>query len=93
MTTRPFIDTVERLAEVISTARTEHGWSQAELAERAGVSQFLVAELEAGHPRAEVPGTLDVLDMLGLDPRAIPIAPSWAFDATGAYAPELRRSS
>lgn len=93
MTTRPFIDTVERLAEVIRTARTEHGWSQAELAERAGVSQFLVAELEAGHPRAEFPKTVTVLKTLGIRPRAVPVAPSWAFDDTGAYAPELRRSS
>lgn len=47
-------------------------FTQAELADKAGVGRKFVVELEAGHPRAELAKVLDVLDALGIDATAQP---------------------
>lgn len=74
-TVRRFIDTTERLAEVVRVRRHEQGWTQAELAVRAGVGRRFVVDLEAGHPRAELAKTLQVLAALGVQPLAVPVPP------------------
>lgn len=84
MEERPFIDTVERLASVVHDARREQKLTQAQLAAKAGVSRHFLIEVEAGHPRAEFAKVLDVLEALGLSPRAVPVVSQWAFDETGA---------
>ncbi len=78
MNDRPFIDTPQRLAEVVASRRAELGLTQADLAARAGVGRRFIVDLEHGHPRAELAKVLGVLDALGLHPRAIPVAPAWA---------------
>lgn len=69
---RKYIDTVDRLAVVIQTARRERGWTQQILAEHAGVGRRLIIDLEAGHPRAEIGKVLRVLKVLGIEPLAVP---------------------
>ncbi|WIY84052.1 helix-turn-helix transcriptional regulator [Propionimicrobium sp. PCR01-08-3] len=83
METQPFIDTVDRLADVVREARTRQGWTQAELAQEAGVGRRFVVDLEKGHARAELEKTLDVLRVLGLRPRAIPAYQPWAYGTDG----------
>lgn len=72
---RVFIDTTTRLGEVVRSARHDHGWTQVELAERAGVGRRFVLDVEAGHPRAELGKTLTLLRTLGIAPLAVPVAP------------------
>lgn len=42
----------------------QRGWTQAELAQRSGVSRDLVNRLEGGSPRVELAKVLDVLSAL-----------------------------
>lgn len=69
---RKYIDTVDRLADVVQAARHERGWTQQVLAEHAGVGRRFIVDLEAGHPRAEVGKVLHVLKVLGIEPLAVP---------------------
>jgi len=71
---RKFIDTTARLAAVVRDERTAKGLTQAELATRAKVGRRFVLDLEAGHPRAELSKTLDVLRALDVQPLAVPVA-------------------
>lgn len=52
------------LAALVRTYRHRRGWTQAELADRAGVSRDWVNRLEGGAPRAEIGKVLDVLSAL-----------------------------
>lgn len=55
----------------IRTAREQHGWSQEELAERAGVSPNTVGSIELGNKRTQ-PGKLTaVREALGIAPLAV----------------------
>lgn len=54
-------------AAVVKGRRKELGLSQAELAERAGVSRKWIYEFEAGKPTAELGLVIRVLERLGLD--------------------------
>lgn len=69
---RLFIDTVERLAQVVVAERHAAGLTQADLAAKAGVSRRFIIELEKGHPRAELGRVLAVLHVLDIRPYAIP---------------------
>ncbi|MDF1488524.1 helix-turn-helix domain-containing protein [Tessaracoccus caeni] len=69
---RLFIDTIERLAQVVADERREAHLTQLELASRAGVSRRFIIELEKGHPRAELSRVLAVLHALDVRPYAIP---------------------
>ena len=54
-----------RLGTAVRTLRTRRGWTQLELAERAGVSRQWLIKLEAGKtPGLEVGMILQVLDSL-----------------------------
>lgn len=68
-------------AEALREARRARGLSQAELAERAGVSRMTVQKLEAGAIDARV-STMDVLfRALGLELAVVPAALKPAVDA------------
>jgi HTH-type transcriptional regulator/antitoxin HipB len=67
------IQSIHDLAAAIRGRRTDLGMSQAELAERTGVSRKWIYEFEAGKPAAELGLLLRVLDALGL---SIELAPS-----------------
>jgi DNA-binding XRE family transcriptional regulator/molybdate-binding protein len=51
--------------------RTLHGWSQAELAERAGVSRQLVSAVESGRHEPGVSAALAIADALGVSVEAL----------------------
>lgn len=53
-----------RLGSLVRQTRIELGWSQGELADRAGVSRAWVARLESGHRRAELEQILRLLAAL-----------------------------
>lgn len=88
MEKRPFINTIARLARVTAEASDEAGITQAELAERAGVGQDFVADIEAGRPRAEVGKVVRVLRALDIQPRAIPASSPHAFKVDGTLKDE-----
>lgn len=60
------IHSIRDLAAVIRGRRKDLGMSQAQLAERAGISRKWVYEFEAGKPTAEFGLLLRVLDVLDL---------------------------
>ncbi|MDN5743795.1 MAG: helix-turn-helix domain-containing protein [Nocardioidaceae bacterium] len=70
-----FLATAEAVAETVHAQRLGRGWSQAELAAKAGVGRRFVVDLEAGHPRAELAKVLSVLDALGVHALALPSEP------------------
>ncbi len=57
---------IRDLAAVVRGRRKDLGLSQAELAERAGVSRKWIYQFEAGKPTAELRLILRVFDALGL---------------------------
>jgi transcriptional regulator with XRE-family HTH domain len=71
------IATVEDIADAVRSSRQERGWTQAQLAERSGVSRDLVNRLERGSRRVEIAKVLDVLAGLDLTPtlthRPVPV--------------------
>jgi HTH-type transcriptional regulator / antitoxin HipB len=48
------IRTVNELGVIIRRLRKERGWTQEELAERAGISRRTLIALEGGSPRGEI---------------------------------------
>jgi len=79
------VTTVRDLGALARAARRAQGTTQADLAERVGVSREWVVRLEAGHPRLEAQKVLDALVVLGLvldveqQPRPLqPMAPRTA---------------
>lgn len=60
------IRTSRELGLELRRARSDRGWSQAELAKRAGVSRPWLSEVEGGKPKAESGRILAVLDALDL---------------------------
>lgn len=54
------------LGAAVREARTARGWTQSEVADRAGVSRSFVLDIERGaRPRAELARVLSVLRALG----------------------------
>ena len=52
----------KRLADYVRTARDERSWSQAELAEQAGIGLSTVALLERGAYRTRIPNTVPAVE-------------------------------
>lgn len=69
---RYVINSPASLGNTVRGRRTERGWTQAHLAERAGVSRWWLIQLEAGRHRAEFGLVLRVLEAVGLALQAIP---------------------
>ncbi|HEU5223035.1 MAG TPA: helix-turn-helix domain-containing protein [Candidatus Lumbricidophila sp.] len=84
MEPRPFIHTFERLGEILREARALKQLTVNEVAALAETTELVVTELEAGRPRAEIPATVRILSVLGVEARSIPTYPQWAFDESGA---------
>ena len=61
-----FVRTVLDLAAAIKGGRRKRGWTQGDLARRAGVSRQWVVNVEKGKPTAEVGSVLRALTALGL---------------------------
>ncbi|MEW6581692.1 MAG: helix-turn-helix domain-containing protein [Actinomycetota bacterium] len=60
------VGSLHQLTTLIKARRAELGLTQAQLAERAGVSRWWVGGIEAGRARAELALVLRVLDALEL---------------------------
>jgi|GEM_PF-4848864 len=60
-----------RLADLIHGERTKRGWSQAELARRAGVSASAVNRLEAGTRLGHADTVARVAGALGINPSTV----------------------
>jgi HTH-type transcriptional regulator/antitoxin HipB len=70
-----FLTTPQAVGEAVRAGRKEAGWSQAELAVRAGVGRRFVVDVESGHPRAELAKVLALLDAVGVHATALPAVP------------------
>ena len=67
------LTTPAQIGATVRSARRRKGLTQAQLAERAGVSRRWLISLEQGQSeRAELGKVLDTLDALGLDLRVTP---------------------
>lgn len=64
MTSMTNVTTVATLGAAIRSARREHGWTQADLADRAGVSRQTLISLERGNPNGEIGIVMRVLAAL-----------------------------
>lgn len=53
--------------EMLTTARTEQGLLQAQVAERLGKNQSFVSKYERGERRLDVPEFIEVADALGIN--------------------------
>jgi len=60
------VNSVRELAAAIKSARQARGWTQAELASRAGVTRQWIIAVERGKPTAEVGAVLRTITALGL---------------------------
>jgi HTH-type transcriptional regulator/antitoxin HipB len=58
--------TVRDLGALVRSARRTRGLTQADLAQRLGVSRDWVVRLEHGHPRLQAQKVLDALTVVGL---------------------------
>jgi y4mF family transcriptional regulator len=67
-----FLATVDDVAQTVRSERAVARLTQAQLAEKAGVSRRFVADVEAGHPRAELAKVLQVLEALDVHALALP---------------------
>jgi HTH-type transcriptional regulator/antitoxin HipB len=70
-----FLTTPEAVGQAVREGRKAAGWTQAELATRAGVGRRFVVDLEAGHERAELGKVLAVLEALDIHATALPPPP------------------
>jgi HTH-type transcriptional regulator/antitoxin HipB len=61
---------------MVRRVRQDHGWSQAELADRAGVGRPWLSEVERGKPTAQVGRVLAVVRALGMTLEVAPARPS-----------------
>lgn len=77
---------VDVLAAAIYSERLRQGLTQAQLAERAGVTRHLVGRIERGHPAAEVGLVLGLVEALGLQ---ITIDAAPTFDTSSDYVNHL----
>jgi len=74
----------EQLASLIAWHRQRAGLSQVELAQHAGVSRYVVQDLEAGHGRTTWGKLCAVLSVLNLSFEPVgPLVPAWR-NATSA---------
>ncbi|WP_051197118.1 type II toxin-antitoxin system Y4mF family antitoxin [Jonesia quinghaiensis] len=69
-----YLRTVESVAQAVREGRDSRGWTQNQLAERAGVGRRFIVSLEAGHERAELAKVLQVLDVLDIHAAVLPPA-------------------
>ena len=58
--------TSQEVGLAVRGARLKQGWTQAQLAEHAGVGRDWLVRLEQGHPRLELAKVLDTFTALGL---------------------------
>ena len=60
------VQAMQLFAELIKVARKKQRWSEAELAERAGISRLTVRKIEQGNPGTEMGLYFEVATLLGI---------------------------
>lgn len=60
------LQAMQVFAGLIKTARKKHRWTEAELAERAGISHLTVRKIEQGNPGTELGLYFEVATLLGI---------------------------
>lgn len=63
---RHAMQAMQLLAALIKTARKKQRWSEAELAERAGISRLTVRKIEQGNPGTELGLYFEAATLLGI---------------------------
>lgn len=63
---RHTMQAIQLFAALIKTARKKQRWSEAELAERAGISRLTVRKIEQGNPGTELGLYFEVATLLGI---------------------------
>lgn len=69
----------EDLGETIQAARMDHGWSQRDLAKRAGIAQSAISDVESGKHTLYAERVFSILEECGVTLRAY-----WQIDDTDA---------
>jgi transcriptional regulator with XRE-family HTH domain len=59
-------DALSVLGNQITIARTERGWTQAELARRAGISHITTTRIESGNPGTAIGTVFQVAHLVGV---------------------------
>jgi len=72
-----------RIARLVKTARTQHGWTQAQLARRIGTTQSVIARLESASDERE-----PSLQLLGRLAAALGFRLALNFEKTGKHLPK-----
>lgn len=81
-----------RFAELIRSTREHRGWSQDDLADRAGVSRPTINRYEQGKTRTPDPETArSIFRALQLDPRRIPVVLGYVTEEEMGLPPEPPR--
>lgn len=75
MATRQFFDTYETLAAALSSAIEVQGLTAEQVAKRARVDVSFIHDLQQARPQRQMGKTLDVLDVLDIQPYALPAPP------------------
>lgn len=77
------VRTPGEIGALIRAVRTARKWTQLHAAEDAGVSRQFVAQVEAGHPNAELWRVLKLLEVLDVSLDATPRSPRQSAHAHG----------
>ncbi|HWQ85202.1 helix-turn-helix domain-containing protein [Brevundimonas sp.] len=75
-----FVRSPKQLGSLIQQSRKMRGWSQTDLAQRAGLRQEMVSKIEAGQPGSRVASIFDLLAALDLEMTLAPRTKSSAAD-------------
>lgn len=70
----------KQLGGIIQQFRKARGWSQTDLAERAGLRQEMVSKIEGGQPGSRIASVWDLLAALDLEMTVAPRTVSSAAD-------------
>lgn len=75
----------KQLGGLIQQFRKARGWSQTDLAERAGLRQEMVSKIEGGQPGSRIASVWDLLAALDLEMTVAPRTVSSAADIEAVF--------
>lgn len=80
-----FARSPKQLGVLIQQSRKARGWSQTDLAERAGLRQEMVSKIEGGQPGSRIASVWDLLAALDLEITVAPRTVSSAADIEDVF--------
>lgn len=75
----------KQIGNIIRRTRKHRGWTQAQLADRAGLRQETISLIETGHPAAKLDTILVILAALDLEFQVVPRSKSQASTIEGIF--------